>query len=60
MTKSNGHGEYCVVREKAKVQTTFEFLFRSLSTDLFPEDKHLFSGYYYFKQKIRHLTLNSI
>lgn len=43
MDKSNGHGGYCVVREKAKVQTRFAFLFKSLSTDLFLEDRHLFT-----------------
>lgn len=41
MGKSNGHGGCCVVREK--VQTKFAFLFRSLSTDFFPEDTDLFS-----------------
>lgn len=60
MGKSNGQGGCCVVREKAKVQMKFAFLFRSLSTDFFPEDTDLFSWSHYFQQKFRHLTLNNI
>lgn len=52
--------EVCVLMKKAKVQTGFAFLFGSLSTDLFPEDKHLFSWSHYFKEKFCPLTLISI